>query len=246
MLHRHLRQGLCSRRNLGDHHSRCDEESAYETPETQSFVCSPIGIKGCENWLHAKQKSGVRRTDQTLYMGLNQESEDGGKKNADDQGPGDLRIPNENRMTTPSGYDRTEQRHDAQLEGGEPIDIAGRGILSSQDDMPGNAHGAEGSEKVSLIDPPGSVRAQEKKTECGRHDSPSDIPGDRLSEEKRSHARNKDYTQSGQKTRIRSGRIVQGHSLKGVRSEEEDTKKDASPQELKSKRTSSNETKEKK
>jgi len=92
-------------------------------------------------------------------MGLNQESEDGGKKNADDQGPGDLRIPNENRMTTPSGYDRAEQRHDAQLEGGEPIDIAGRGILSSQDDMPGNAHGAEGSEKVSLIDPPGSVRA---------------------------------------------------------------------------------------
>ena len=98
--------------------------------------------------------------------------------------------------------------------------------------MPGNAHGAKGSQKVTLIDPPGSVRAQEKKPERGGHNSPSNIPGNGLCKEESPHARNKNHTQSGQKTGIRSAGIAQGHGLKGVRSKEKDPKKDAPLQDL--------------
>ena len=246
MLYRHLLQGLRSHRNLRDHHPRRDENGAHETPEAQSFACSPIGIKRCEHRFHAKQKGGVRGADQTLHMGLDHKSEEGCKKDADDQGPCDLRVPNKNRVITPSGHDRAEHCHRTQLEGGEPVDITGRCEPPGQDNMPGNAHSAQGSEKISLIDFPGSVRAQEKKADRGRRDSPLDILGDGLSKEKGSNARNKDHAQSGQKTGIRSGRIVQGHRLKGIRSEEEDTEKDAPLQNLRSDRAFLNKTKEKK
>lgn len=182
---------------------------------------SPVGIEGGKDRLCAKDKSNVRGTDDTLGGGLNQEGKDSCKQDTDDQGPENLRTPDQDGVSGPLGNERTEQCYDPYLNGGQPVDVTYGCELSGENDVPGHAKRTENRQEIAIVHRPGSVCAQEEKSDGGQEDTPSDPRGDRLPEDKETDQGNENNAQPREKAGIGSCCVFQGNRLESVAPKEE-------------------------
>ena len=107
----------------------------------------------------------------------------------------------------PLGSECAEQCHDPYLNGGQPVNIIYGREFSGENDVPGHAKRTENRQEIAIVHRPGSVCAQEEKSDCGKEDTPSNTLGNRLSKDEEPDKGDKNDAQSREKASI-GGRSV--------------------------------------